>query len=143
MVKYQLIFDNEYIFLNWIGKHTYGSCTIRGTCLHFQPSSAKFFHEENGDYNVIGSMDDNCNSQIDKNNVNPMKNFVPYSDDINELYNLYVDYFNKYKHEILKSHGYCKFDDKLLYIFKYEKIIQELHKVIQYANDNNVFQNWV
>ena len=90
----------------------------------------------------IKSIDHILNLMNHETNVNPMRNFVPYSDDINELYNLYVDYFNKYKHEILKSHGYCKFDDKLLYIFKYEKIIQELHKVIQYANDNNVFQDW-
>jgi len=65
MVKYQLIYEGDFIFLNWIGKHTYGSCTIRGTCLHFQPSSAKFFHsfEQSSEFNVT----DNCNNYINKN----------------------------------------------------------------------------
>lgn len=70
MVKYQLIQDENLVFMNWIGKHTYGSCTIRGTFLHFQPQSAKFFHDiEESQRYIYGNdyLDDDCNLHVDKN----------------------------------------------------------------------------
>lgn len=184
MVKYELIYDDE-IYLNWIGKYTYGSCTMRGTCLHFQPSSAKFFHELTENTEIMNSFNEECNKYVDKdkniskrgiflieccsyrctnldeaikdltikpieeisrifNNKKNCENiFEPYCKDINLLYNPYINYYNEYKDEILKSEGFCDLDDKIIYFFKYNQIINELQKILQYANNNNVFQEWI
>lgn len=69
MVKFHIYNSYDNTYLDWVGKHTYGSCTIRGTCINFQPSSAKFIHESdksNYRHSLIGLLTNTCHKCIDK-----------------------------------------------------------------------------
>ena len=174
MVKYQLIYKEHFTFLNWIGKYTYGSCTIRGTCLHFQPSSAKFFHDLNNlpEVNIINDCND-CNNYIDKNtditqdgiflteycsyrcynlseainalNIKPIDDIVNKENATNDAICMtYNKYFSDNQYEIKGLQGYYELEnEKIIYFFKYNKIMNELKKINQYIKSNKVFQEWV
>lgn len=156
---YQLIypFENS-IYLNWIGKYTYGSCHIRGTSINFFPSSGKIITLEgeqeieppkNYEFKGLHAEFRNDHSSIRLENLDLNKHLseLYFLSKVFPLEKYYLAKGDEISIEMNKNknNSYLREDCECLISLKVplEKIIKEINEVKEYAIKNDVILHWV
>lgn len=154
-IKYKILNCDGFIYMNWIGKYTFGSIYCRGTRLHFMPEGGMILNVENqyihkkDDLNLIGVFRRDEEIAVDNLNEIIHENWNDNFYELIDFNKINQDELNELDNEIINK---IKTSDRILFdtnselthvIFDIKNVIDELKLINNIAKDNNVTFHWV